>query len=52
MTSYAGVVDKATPAVVTIRVEKKAQPMPTGLDQDLGDSVWPGLPAPTPASRP
>lgn len=35
--SYAGVVDKAAPAVVTIRVEKKAQRVPTGLDQDLGE---------------
>jgi Do/DeqQ family serine protease len=35
--SYAGVVDKVAPAVVTIRVEKRAQRVPTGLDQDLGD---------------
>ncbi len=43
VTSYAGVVDKAAPAVVTIRVEKRAQPMPTGLDQDLGDLFGPGF---------
>jgi Do/DeqQ family serine protease len=37
VTSYAPVVDKVAPAVVTIRVEKRAQPMPTSMDQDLGD---------------
>jgi Do/DeqQ family serine protease len=43
VTSYAGVVDKAAPAVVTIRVEKRAQPMPTGLDQGLGELFGPGF---------
>jgi Do/DeqQ family serine protease len=36
-TSYAGVVEKVAPAVVTIRIEKRPQRVPTGLDQDLGE---------------
>jgi Do/DeqQ family serine protease len=36
-TSYAGVVEKVAPAVVTIRVERRPERVPTGLDQDLGD---------------
>jgi Do/DeqQ family serine protease len=43
VTSYAAVVDKAAPAVVTIRVEKRAERVPTSLGQDLGDLFGPGF---------